>query len=316
MGGHELKVLEALSRQRIFEGVNEAELEPLLSGVAEMSLDTGEVLLRPDQPNETIYLLADGRLHVLLEEDAEPLVTLDPGECVGELSLIDEATTSAYVIAASEARLLTIGRAALWCLMRGSLGVTQNLLAMLARRSRVDKARLRAGAEERRQWEQAALVDPVTGLYNRRWFDETFHRQVERARKDTHPVSLLMIDVDHFKSFNDRHGHPAGDAALRGVARCLREHLRPSDLLARYGGEEFAILLPGIGQTGARAVAERLRTAVSTTPLLPDAAPETTVTVSIGLAEADNVDTLNSLLTQADAALYRAKAAGRNRTEG
>ncbi len=304
------QVFEALSRQRIFEGLNRAELLPVMQGIAELTLRAGDVLLRPDQVNDTIYLLADGRLHVLLEENAEPLATLDPGECVGELSLIDQETTSAFVIAASKARLFTIGRTALWSLMQASQHVTRNLLSLLVRRSRVDKARLRAGAEARRRWEQAALVDPVTGLYNRRWFDQTFERQFDCARKDEVAVSLLMVDVDHFKNFNDEHGHPAGDAALRTVAFCLRDHLRPSDLLARYGGEEFAILLPGADRAVACSVAERLRCAVAAIPL----APAEPITVSVGVAQAATGHTLKTLLDEADAALYRAKAAGRNRT--
>lgn len=316
MGVNHITVLETLTRQRLFEGIHPAELRPVMNDVSEVTLRTGDVLLRPNESNATIYMLADGRLHVLLEEDAEPLVTLDPGECVGELSLIDENTTSAFVIAASEARLLTIGRATLWNLLSGSQNLAHNLLAMLARRSRVDKARLRAGEQERKQWEQAALVDTVTGLNNRRWFEIAFDHQLERARMNADPVSLLMLDVDYFKRFNDDYGHPAGDSALRTIAGCLREHLRPTDLVARYGGEEFAILLPGTPHTAAQSVAERLRTAVAEAQLAVDSASPASVTVSIGLAQAEPSHTLMKLLSKADAALYRAKAAGRNCTRG
>lgn len=128
------------------------------------------------------------------------------------------------------------------------------------------------------------------------------------------PVTLLLIDADHFKGFNDRHGHLAGDMLLRVLARVLRDGLRPADLAARFGGEEFALMLADATAESATRVAERLRQAAAAIRI-PAAGGGTLrgVTVSIGVAELKPGDTLESLLATADAALYRAKDAGRDR---
>lgn len=171
-----------------------------------------------------------------------------------------------------------------------------------------------------RQAAQARLVelattDSLTGLKNRRYFMETASQEFERARRYQTPLSLLMLDADHFKSINDRYGHPIGDEALKALAENGRRRLREIDLFARLGGEEFAILLPQTGFTAARAVAERVRQSIAEQSVATDWEP-LHFTVSIGVASLDTrtVD-LNDLLRQADAALYQAKENGRNRVE-
>jgi diguanylate cyclase len=124
---------------------------------------------------------------------------------------------------------------------------------------------------------------------------------VDRARRAGEPLAVAVFDIDHFKKFNDAYGHPAGDRLLKEAAACWRRHLRSADLLARYGGEEFAVLLPDAGPEAAREIIERMRTA---TPLGQ--------TFSAGLATWNGTETSEELVARADAALYRAKAAGRN----
>ncbi len=163
--------------------------------------------------------------------------------------------------------------------------------------------------------EQLALIDPLSGLANRRNFDETLARNWKEAIRQRRPVGLLMIDVDHFKLFNDRYGHVQGDTCLRRVGRLLMNFAcRPGDLSARYGGEEFAVLLPGASLGGARLVAERLRHAVEELCIAHADSPLGQVTVSVGAASLvpSLGDSAKGLIEAADEGLYAAKRGGRN----
>jgi len=162
--------------------------------------------------------------------------------------------------------------------------------------------------------EQLATRDGLTGLANRRCFDDTLNAEWARALRQVQPLSLLMVDVDNFKAYNDAHGHLGGDECLKRVARAVASEMRANDLVARYGGEEFAVVLPNQSLKGAAIVAERIRSRVEQLQL-PCRFAAGHVTVSIGAATAiagpDNH--ANQLVAIADAALYRAKHLGRNR---
>lgn len=161
-----------------------------------------------------------------------------------------------------------------------------------------------------------ASTDPLTGLANRRAFGEALGEAWKGATAAQTPLSLLMIDADCFKAFNDAYGHPAGDAVLQAVAECVRGRLhRPRDLGARVGGEEFAVLLPGLDAAGALAMAERMRGAVLALDIAHRGSPSGLVSVSIGVAVAlpQPGEAAGLLVQEADAALYKAKRAGRNR---
>jgi diguanylate cyclase (GGDEF)-like protein len=165
-------------------------------------------------------------------------------------------------------------------------------------------------------FERVAMVDSLTELPNRRGLDDAFARQLMRSLREQQPVSLLMVDVDHFKKLNDTHGHLIGDDVLKRLARILRHHVRPHDLVARYGGEEFALLLPNTDIDTALMIGERLRTAIDD-PRTEDAWRHLPpATVSIGVSAARSSISLSELISQADAALYRAKQGGRNRVSG
>jgi diguanylate cyclase (GGDEF)-like protein len=200
--------------------------------------------------------------------------------------------------------------------IRTSHQASLNLLAVLAERLRGNNGTLSESLRLQREFQRHAALDSLTGLNNRRWLDEMIPRQLKRSRFEGQPLSLLMLDIDHFKRLNDQHGHQAGDFALFSVAELLRARLRPTDLLGRYGGEEFTIVLPGTNVAGAKVAAERVRRAVEETALvLPDGKPLPQITVSLGVAQAGPETTVAELVEQADRALYRAKANGRNRVE-
>jgi len=165
---------------------------------------------------------------------------------------------------------------------------------------KTDEARLR----------RLATTDPLTGLSNRRHFFERGAQELRRAARYRRPLALLMLDIDHFKSVNDRFGHEAGDAVLRDLAERLRTGLRSSDLPGRIGGEEFAALLPETTAEQAEGLAERLRAAIAASPLGPGA--RITVSLGVALALPASEDSIDAVLRRADAALYRAKAGGRN----
>lgn len=156
-------------------------------------------------------------------------------------------------------------------------------------------------------------TDPLTGLSNRRSLDEDLVRRLDEWRRNRTPLSLLFLDVDHFKQLNDAHGHQAGDLMLQEVARVLKADLREMDLASRYGGEEFAVLLPDTTLEDAEQVAERLRLAIATTTRTYQT-KTLRVTMSVGVTAAQNDDSQQSLVQRADAALYAAKNAGRNCT--
>lgn len=162
-----------------------------------------------------------------------------------------------------------------------------------------------------------ASRDGLTGLYNRRHFDSALQQECDRVGRGFRPLSLLMIDVDHFKRYNDSMGHQAGDDCLRHVAAAIGQPLhRTTDLAARYGGEEFSVILPATGREDARRLAERIRQSVWAANLPHPESPFGRVSLSIGVATTpgDGRITPGALIAEADGHLYRAKEHGRNRT--
>jgi two-component system cell cycle response regulator len=159
----------------------------------------------------------------------------------------------------------------------------------------------------------AAITDGLTGLRSRRFFEEALAGESARAARNRVPLSMLLLDIDHFKSVNDTYGHHGGDLVLVEVSHRLSTMLRAGDVVARYGGEEFAVLLPATGPKQAREIAERLRRAVGSVPIAVDDDRVLQVTVSVGVAGMPAVPTTAELVVTADRALYAAKNSGRNR---
>lgn len=245
------------------------------------------------------------RLYAFRKSDTLPLVTtvaLGKREALAAWRF--EAQLSALVVCG----LLALTGAIGWLLIRA-----------MGRRTAVE-SELRETQQQlldsNQQLERQAMLDALTGLANRRRFDEVLAEEIRRARRNGTPLSLLMIDIDHFKRYNDTYGHPAGDACLQQIAGLLASCIRrPCDLLARYGGEEMTVVLPDTDCDGAAIVARLMLECLAMASIAHQGSPFGQVTASIGIACAagTSLDSSQSLLERADQALYTAKQAGRNR---
>jgi diguanylate cyclase len=187
------------------------------------------------------------------------------------------------------------------------------------------EARLSASKQEIEQLQQnletariESLTDTLTTLSNRKYFDQALAKSIAEAKEKNEPLSLLMADIDHFKTFNDKYGHPTGDQVLRLVAMAVKQNVKGQDIAARYGGEEFVIALPRTVLRSAITVADHIRRAVMNKELLKRSSGERLgrVTISIGAAMLRPTDTSQSLIERADNCLYAAKRNGRNRVIG
>lgn len=187
-------------------------------------------------------------------------------------------------------------------------------LKMKARQDELKKRNVELGDQLSRM-KDLATIDPLTLLYNRRHFDVLLGNEFRRAKRYRHPLSCLMIDIDHFKAINDAYGHQAGDIVLKTCAQLIQKTLRDVDAVARWGGEEFIALIPNTAKEHALLAAERVRKAVSAYSFA--LILKTRVTVSIGIADIQNpaIDTHEKLVHEADMAMYQAKKNGRDRTE-
>ena len=298
----------------LFNGVDIRAVGPFLARTHRMDIKAGQVLLSPAARNSRVFVILSGELEVRLESaESPPLTMLHPGQCAGEMSIIEEKDPSAWVIASRDSHLMVIEQETLWRMINVSHAFARNLLVILSSRVRSDNQVILDSVGVLREFERHAVTDALTDLHNRHWLDNMFRRRLDRCLTDQTAASMVMVDVDQFKQFNDRLGHVAGDRALRLVAETLRTHFRPGDMVARFGGDEFCVLLPGADLEAARGCAERARWAVHRATDEDAGAPR--ITVSAGVARAEAGDTLETLIARADDALYRAKLGGRNRVE-
>jgi diguanylate cyclase (GGDEF)-like protein len=295
----------------LFRGVDADEVADLLPRCGRIDIDEGKLLLSPERPNQCVYVVLSGSLEVHIGAlDTPKIADLHPGDCAGEMSLIEDKDPSAYVVAAEPSHLMVMSHSLLWQMVDRSHAFAKNLLIVLSERVRSDNEFIAKRLGVLRQAEVNAVTDALTGLGNRHWMQDMFERELARARRNGSPLCLMMVDVDQFKWLNDRFGHIPGDRVLAAVADALRERLRPTDLIARFGGDEFAILLPGMQLDQAAQAAERLREHVEQAAL-PESKTRVTISVGVTLARVD--DSIDTLVHRADEAMYAAKAHGRNR---
>jgi diguanylate cyclase (GGDEF)-like protein len=222
---------------------------------------------------------------------------------VGNLPLTVMVALSSDEVFATWRRTAMLISGATGVLCLGLLWLTWLLARELRRRQRAE-----------RELAQLAATDALTGVANRRMLDQSLRHEWFRAQRSGKPMSVMMIDADHFKAFNDKHGHQAGDQALKALAKVITDNVRrPADLVARYGGEEFSVILAETDSQGAQQIAEHIRQAVEQLPWVAGADRPMTVSIGIATWTAASEMTLEQLLFVADKALYQAKEGGRNR---
>lgn len=308
----------ALADLQLFADVRDPGVAALVGPCQVVQLATDEVIRH--QPDEAMrmYIVLSGALCARTGVDDEhpramQEVRILPGESIGELSVLDDAPHFSMLIALQESALLIIEADTLWRLIDESNGVARNLLRQLSFRLRTTSAQLRKREKLGEFYRQLSMVDSLTGLHNRAWLDGRLPEMIAEAHLQTRPLSIIMIDLDHFKRFNDTHGHAGGDNALRAAAHVLIAALRPSDFAVRFGGEEMTVILPGTDDAGCMLVAQRLCERMRETIVFPDMRmPLPQLTASFGVATLQAEQDAEVLLAHADAALYRAKKAGRN----
>jgi len=304
---------EELQRLHLFQGVRLEPLQEQLDSCSVRVIEAGETLIARGQTNNYLYLLLAGRLRVYLDTMGETLSIVEPGESVGEISIIDKQPTTAHVVAETRCRLLVMSEEVLWSMVSGSHAVSINILSLLAGRLRDSNARLTESQKRERELRYKSAVDPLTGLYNKSWIEEEMCDCLIVAEEIEQECSVLMLDIDDFKTYNDDNGHLAGDRALFAMAQTLLNNLRPMDTAIRYGGEEFLAVLPDTDAETGMQVAEDLRLMMKeTTVRLADGKALPHVTVSIGVATQRKGDDAESLVARAEAALKAARDTGKN----
>ena len=299
----------------LFRGADTAEATRALADCKVVQLTPGERI--EDAVRARLYIVLSGVLEVETDSHAGAsdgsVTRILPGESVGEQSVLDDAANLDAVRAVEDTRLLVIESALAWELIDQSNAVARNLLRLMSFRIRAANALLRRRQKLGEFYRQLSLNDTLTGLYNRTWLADMLPKLVTRARTQGSPLALLMIDLDNFKKFNDTHGHLVGDAALCAAANVIRDGLRPSDFAVRYGGEELMAVLPETTVELAHMVADRLCRQMREAVLFPDMrVPMPHLTACFGVAVLGPDGDEMSLIAAADAALYRAKDAGRN----
>jgi diguanylate cyclase (GGDEF)-like protein len=332
--------LALLRRTGLLATLPEPDLERLLGACREVTLAPGQALCHEGEDGSAMYVVLSGNL--VVSKAGKQVAVGRPGDCFGEMSLIERRERAATLRALDDTLVLEIPETAFWEHISTNPGALMALLRVFSERSRRDldslvtaNLALLAQAEEmdqknreltetrrqlehrNRDLERLSALDTLTQIANRRRFDLVLRQEWRRSARDESPLSLVFCDIDHFKRFNDTYGHQAGDECLIRVAQAMEETLnRPADLVARYGGEEFIALLVDTGLEGARMLAERMRARVEALKVEHRASGVAShLTVSLGVASVVPRPAVRpeDLVDLADRALYAAKEGGRNR---
>ena len=329
-----------LRRTELLDSLSPEELDALLGSCREIALAPGQALCHEGEEGHAMYVVLAGNL--VVSKAGKQVAVGRPGDCFGEMALIERRERAATLRALDETLVLEIPEPAFREHLSGNAAALMALLRVFSERSRHDldslvssNLTLLAQAEEmdiknreltetrrqlehrNRDLERISALDTLTQIANRRRFDAALRQEWRRSARDEAPLSLVFCDIDYFKRFNDTYGHQAGDECLVRVAQTMEETLnRPADLAARYGGEEFIALLVDTEAEGARMLADRMRARVEGLRIehrASSVAPYLTVSLGVATVVPRPALRAEDLVDLADRALYAAKEGGRNR---
>ena len=307
-------ITQELANTELLKQVSDDILNMVAAHAEPLELAPGEVLLSPEQENNHIYLLLSGTLTVHFNSADSPVIREVPQGCsVGEMSIIDDSVPSAYVKVKERCRVFPVHRDFLLELIQTAHPIAYNLLRLLTSWMKGNTQKIIHDQNQISELSNQANIDGLTGLYNRRWLDNALPRMLKQMIDVGQPLCVLIIDVDHFKKYNDLHGHQGGDLALIATGNVLRLNIRSYDFAVRIGGEEFMILLPNTTLSDGIGMAERIRIEIEKQAIAqPGGTSLPSITVSIGLAISDANSSYGALFSAADKQLYQAKQSGRN----
>ena len=267
----------------------------------------GQAVFCENDLGDSAYIIMSGRLAIIKGEFSSPVILgcRAQEESIGEMALLEEALRSASVVALEPTVLMEIKRKNFFVLLKESPEFTKGILRLFSMRLREASIAVESATMEK-------IQDPLTSLYNRRYMEIMLSHELQRAERAGYSVSLIMIDIDHFKKLNDKYGHPAGDEVLRRLATLMKSQIRRADIACRYGGEEFLIILPETTREIAAKRAESLRAAFADL-VIEHEGDTMSSNLSLGVATFPQHALIPKQLIQvADTALYAAKTGGRN----
>ncbi len=311
------EVIDFLKHVDIFSLLTNEELTVMVGYLNTVEIEEGQPLFREGEAGHELFIVRSGKIRVSirLKDGKEKEITeFKPGDFFGEMSIFEDAPRSATCYAIKSSKLFTLLDSDFYALIEGHPSMA---IKIMYRMSNITTRRLRSTGEflsdmvlwgERAR--KRAITDELTGVYNRHFLEDALGDHFRRAKQSGHVLSLIMVDLDYFRSINDKFGHRKGDEIILKTVEVFQRHTGDRDIIARYGGDEFTIVLPSTGQDRAMELAERICKEVASMDILDGMR----ITTSQGVASFPiNAGDLESLRKRADEALYKAKELGRNR---
>ncbi len=305
--------LSTLSRLGLFGAVDLEQCADLLVNCSSKTLQPGELLLHKDQDNNSMFVIVDGNLGLHLHVDAAAIVTLNPGDTVGEMSVIGEQPVSAFVKAQTYCKVLEIPENLLWEFISKDINFARNLMKLFVKRM-LDLNRL---VYEQLQKEERSHIkadkDELTGMYNKQWLKDTLPYEMTRCFMRNRSLTMMMLEVDRFQNLIEIYEQFTADKIYQAIANAVQIELRGIDMAVKLSENSMALILIGTDEMQADIVSKRLHHAVQQI-VLNDTKVDEKITISIGIAEMVEEDYADLLIARTQAALARAVSAGGNQT--